>query len=125
MKNGQFLAEPTLETTAGSSSKLLNFLIDMKYLLKGKVLVANVLPVFTAYWLALYFHGERFADHWGIFLLTMIGSTLVISGALMLNNWYEVDLDQKMVRTQNRPTVNGNFSLKAVLWMGIITSIVG
>lgn len=125
MKNGQLLAEPTLDTTARSSSKLLNFLIDMKYLLKGKVLVANVLPVFTAYWLALYFTGERFADYWGTFLLTMIGSTLVISGALMLNNWYEVDLDKKMVRTQQRPTVNGHFSLKTVLWMGIITSIVG
>lgn len=121
MKNGQLLSE----TTAGSSSKLLSLLIDIKYLLKGKVLVANVLPVFTAYWLALYFNGEQFIDHWGLFLLTMFGSTLVISGALILNNWYEVDLDRKMVRTQNRPTVNGNFSLKAVLWSGIITSIIG
>ena len=125
MKNRQLLSETTLETTAGSSSKLFSLLIDVKYLLKGKVLVANVLPVFTAYWLALYFSGERFIDNWGLFLLTMIGSILVISGALILNNWYEVDLDKKMVRTQKRPTVTGNFSLKTVLWSGIITSILG
>ncbi|KGR78031.1 heme o synthase [Ureibacillus manganicus] len=125
MENGQLLADSALDTTAQSSSKLLRFLIDIKFLLKGKVLVANVLPVFTAYWLALYFHGERFVDYWGTFLLTMLGSTLVISGALMLNNWYEVDLDKKMVRTQNRPTVNGHFALKAVLWSGIITTIIG
>ena len=121
MENRQVLSE----TTGRSSSKLLSLLIDIKYLLKGKVLVANVLPVFTAYWLALYFTGEKFTDHWGLFLLTMIGSTLVISGALILNNWYEVDLDKKMVRTQKRPTVTGSFSLKTVLWSGIITTILG
>jgi heme o synthase len=125
MKSRHLLSETTLEATIGNSSILLSLLIDIKYLLKGKVLVANVLPVFTSYWLALYFSGERFIDNWGLFLLTMIGSTLVISGALILNNWYEVDLDKKMVRTQKRPTVTGNFPLKTVLWSGIITTIIG
>ncbi|WP_077212597.1 heme o synthase [Bacillus dakarensis] len=125
MKNGHIQSETALETITGSSSNLLSLLMDIKYLLKGKVLVANVLPVFTSFWLALYFSGERFIENLGLFLLTMIGSTLVISGALMLNNWYEVDLDKKMVRTQKRPTVTGNFSLKTVLWSGIITTIIG
>nr|WP_062353290.1 heme o synthase [Bacillus kwashiorkori] len=101
------------------------FLIDMKFLVKGKVLVANVLPVFTGFWLALFFSGNTFSDNVLLFFLTMIGSTLVISGALMLNNWYEVDLDQKMERTQKRPTVTGSFSLTFVLWLGIITTIIG
>lgn len=108
-----------------TESKCLSFLTNMKYLLKGKVLLANVLPVFTAYWLALHFSGARFMDHLGLFLLTMAGSTLVISGALMLNNWYESDLDKKMERTSNRPTVTGAFPLNAVLWAGIITTIIG
>ncbi|WP_085991066.1 heme o synthase [Oceanobacillus senegalensis] len=125
MENRQVFSNSTLDSNARSSSILLSILIDIKYLLKGKVLVANVLPVFTAYWLALYFNGERFTDHWGLFLLTMVGSTFVISGALILNNWYEVDLDKEMVRTQKRPTVTGNFSLKTVLWSGIITTIIG
>ncbi|MCG7331692.1 heme o synthase [Salinicoccus roseus] len=107
------------------NSKLRSFLTDMKYLLKGKVLLANVLPVFTAYWLALHFSGARFMDHLGLFLLTMAGSTLVISGALMLNNWYESDLDMKMDRTRNRPTVTGAFPLRAVLSGGIATTIIG
>ena len=75
MKSRHLLSEKTLEATIGNSSILLSLLIDIKYLLKGKVLVANVLPVFTSYWLALYFSGERFIDNWGLFLLTMIGST--------------------------------------------------
>lgn len=89
------------------------------------MLIANGFPVFTAFWLAIYFEGEQFGDYIGLFSLTLIGSTLVISGALMLNNWFEVDLDQNMDRTQKRPTVSGNFSLKAVLWAGILTTIIG
>lgn len=108
-----------------NSSKLIKLLTDIKYLLKGKVLVANVLPVFTAYWLALYFKGENFTDHWLLFFLTMIGSTLVISGALMFNNWFEYDLDKKMDRTQRRPTVTGSFSLRGVLIAAIVTTIIG
>ncbi|MGO1922690.1 MAG: heme o synthase [Jeotgalicoccus sp.] len=108
-----------------NSSKLIKLLTDIKYLLKGKVLVANVLPVFTAYWLALYFNGENFNDHWLLFILTMLGSTLVISGALMFNNWFEYDLDKKMDRTQRRPTVTGSFSLKGVLIAAIVTTTIG
>lgn len=108
-----------------NQSKIIKLLTDIKYLLKGKVLVANVLPVFTAYWLALFFNGEHFTDHWLLFILTMAGSTLVISGALMFNNWFEYDLDKKMDRTQRRPTVTGSFSLKSVLTAAIITTIAG
>lgn len=115
----------TKTASADNPSKLIKLLTDIKYLLKGKVLAANVLPVFTAYWLALYFNGENFTDHWLLFILTMTGSTLVISGALMFNNWFEIDLDKKMDRTQRRPTVTGSFSLKGVLIAAIITTLLG
>lgn len=75
--------------TNNGSNRLIGLFIDIKNLLKGKVLIANVFPVFTAFWLAIYFEGEQFGDYIGLFSLTLIGSTLVISGALMLNNWFE------------------------------------
>lgn len=115
----------TNNASTDSPSKIIKLLTDIKYLLKGKVLVANVLPVFTAYWLALHFNGESFNEHWLLFVLTMTGSTLVISGALMFNNWFEYDLDKKMDRTQRRPTVTGSFSLKGVLIAAIVTTIIG
>lgn len=115
----------THNESSDTASKLINFFTDIKYLLKGKVLVANVLPVFTAYWLALHFNNESFSDHWLLFVLTMIGSTLVISGALMFNNWFEHDLDKKMDRTRRRPTVTGSFTLKGVLTAAIITTAAG
>jgi len=122
-------AVPSLQkargTTLSDTQKSLSIFADIKALLKGPVLVANVLPVFTAFWLALYFTGASFSDHLGLFFLTMIGSTLVMGGALVINNWYDVDIDTVMDRTKNRPTVTGNFSLKAVLTIGIILSILG
>src|SRR5690554_3595615 len=98
---------------------------DLKLLFKAKVLLSNVLPVLTGFWLALYFSNSAFSSHWAVFLLTIAGSTLVMAGALVLNNWYEVDLDALMVRTKNRPTVTGTISLKKVLWTGIICSAAG
>ena len=100
-------------------------LLDLIYLLKGFVLVANVFPVLVGFWLALYFTGASLSQYWDIFLFTMIGSTLVIAGALALNNWYEVDLDREMERTKKRPTVTGGFSLNTVLTMGIVFTIAG
>ena len=100
-------------------------ILDFIYLLKGFVLIANAFPVLVGFWLALSFTNTSLFDELGLFLNTMIGSVLVISGALILNNWYEVDLDQAMERTKKRPTVTGSFSLKTVLLMGIFFTLIG
>ncbi|MCM3111070.1 heme o synthase [Lederbergia lenta] len=102
-----------------------SIITDLKALFKAKVLILNVLPVFCGYWLALYFNHTSIGAHWDLFWLTMIGSTLVMAGALVLNNWYDVDIDTVMERTKERPTVTGNFSLKFVLWLGISLSVLG
>lgn len=100
-------------------------LSDMKALFKAFVLIANAFPVFVGFWLALHFTNASFSDHWELFLLTFIGSTLVMAGALLFNNWYEVDLDKMMARTKKRPTVTGNISLKTVLVMAIVLTVLG
>lgn len=105
--------------------KMRHFLRDIKLLVKGLVLVANVLPIVSGFWLALYFTQSTFTAYWDKFLFMAIGGTFIIAGALMLNNWYEVDLDRAMKRTQKRPTVTGSFSLQSVLYLGIATSILG
>ncbi|HLR73990.1 MAG TPA: heme o synthase [Virgibacillus sp.] len=104
---------------------LKSFLADLKSLTKSIVLIANVLPVFAGFWLALYFTDASFMAHLDTLLITIIGSTLTIAGALILNNWYEVDLDREMMRTQQRPTVTGNLSMNTILMMGIIASALG
>ncbi len=114
-----------LELNKQNTLSYKEFFIDFKRLVKGIVLLANVSPVIVGFWLAIHFSGADFIMHWETFLIVTIGSMFVIAGALMLNNWYEVDLDKEMIRTQYRPTVTGHFSLKMVLWLGISFSIIG
>ncbi len=114
-----------VERTVEKKINIKTILSDLKALFKAIVLIANVLPVFTGFWLALYFTNSSFSDHWGGLLITLAGSTLIIAGALLFNNWYEVDLDMMMERTIKRPTVTGNISLKTVLVLGIVLSFAG
>ncbi|WP_010677989.1 heme o synthase [Bacillus timonensis] len=102
-----------------------SLIADLRSLFKAGVLLANVLPVFSGFWLAIYFTGGSFQEHLGLFLYTMIGSTLVMAGALIINNWYDVDIDTVMDRTKKRPTVTGHFSLEFVLVLGIICTALG
>lgn len=123
--NKNAIASHEEDISYSGGKQLISLLMDLKSLLKGIVLIANVLPVLTGFWLAIYFSGSTFSAHWSLFWLTIIGSTFVMAGALVLNNWYEVDLDREMKRTKARPTVTGNFSLKTVLTMGITFTIIG
>ncbi|MEW9676917.1 heme o synthase [Lentibacillus sp. L22] len=122
-KVGTLSSQKAVNSKGLTNSK--SIISDIKELFKAIVLISNVLPVFTGFWLALHFTGASFADNWGVFILTIVGSMAVMAGALVLNNWYDVDIDTVMARTKNRPTVTGNFSLKAVLKLGIALSVVG
>src|SRR5699024_3759247 len=101
------------------------FVMDMVYLLERIVLVANVLPVFTGFWLALYFTNASFMADFDLFLLTIFGSTFTIAAALIMKDWYEVALDVNLLRKHKRPTVTGNMSMQTVLIMGISSSVIG
>jgi protoheme IX farnesyltransferase len=98
---------------------------DIILLFKARVLIANVLPVLTGFWLATFFTQTSLFSNGGLLLLTLVGSTLVMSGALALNNWYDVDIDTVMERTKHRPTVTGHISLRVVLVIGIVLSVAG
>ncbi|HET7628559.1 MAG TPA: heme o synthase [Bacillales bacterium] len=102
-----------------------SLLLDLKELFKAIVLISNVLPVFAGFWAALSMADRSFAENWPLFVLTIVGSTFVMAGALVINNWYDVDIDRIMARTQKRPTVTGHFSLKKVLAAGIALSALG
>lgn len=115
--------EVILSSSEGRSTS--TFIADLKALFKAIVLIANVLPVFVGFWLALYFTNTSFMAHLDLLLLTIIGSTVLIAGALILNNWYDVDIDSVMERTKKRPTVTGNISLNTVLILGISLSVLG
>ncbi|WP_255771076.1 heme o synthase [Oceanobacillus alkalisoli] len=107
------------------ANKKQTFLTDIKLLIKFKVMIANVLPVIAGLWLVMQFEDIPLSGNWGVVLLTISGSTLVIIGALVINNWYDTDIDTVMDRTKSRPTVTGNIPLTTVLFIGWGVSTLG
>jgi heme o synthase len=124
-KNGTLYLENEEREDQSGNRNFFAIISDLRSLFKGFVLIANVLPILTGFWLALYYTDSSFVDYWGVFLMTMIGGTFIMAGALALNNWYEVDLDRVMERTKNRPTVTGHFSLNTVFIIGISCTVIG
>lgn len=114
-----------MKTTLSVTQQKSTIFSDVKLLFKGPVLIFNVFPVITGFWLALYFNEVSLVENIDLFLLTTVGSLLVIAGALVFNNWYDVDIDTVMDRTKSRPTVTGNISLKTVLTLSIVLTIIG
>ncbi|MGI8314015.1 heme o synthase [Halobacillus mangrovi] len=102
-----------------------SLLADIKSLIKVGIINSNLITTFAGFWLALYFTGSSFIDHWLTFLLTMLGTAFVIAGGCIINNWYDRDIDPIMSRTKNRPTVTGTMSLTLIRNLGIGTSLTG
>ncbi|WP_407268126.1 heme o synthase [Radiobacillus sp. PE A8.2] len=98
---------------------------DYKALIKTGIINSNLLTTFAGFWLALFYTGSTFMQYWDRFLLTMLGTTFVIAGGCILNNYYDRDIDPIMSRTRKRPTVTGSISLSHVLILGIVSTIIG
>ncbi|WP_018930343.1 heme o synthase [Gracilibacillus lacisalsi] len=104
---------------------MISVLTELKYLFKRFVLIANVLPTVLGFIIAARYYNISFGDYSVDFLLLLIGSAMLVAGALTLNNWLEADVDKLMERTKNRPTVTGSISLRTILIMGIVLSLIG
>ncbi|MFD1849178.1 heme o synthase [Oceanobacillus bengalensis] len=124
-KMGTPYTEMLNDTTVSGWQKIKTMMSEVKALIKIGIIHSNLITTFAGFWLAIYFSGASITSNWDKFILTMLGSALVIAGGCIFNNWYDVDIDPKMARTKKRPTVTGFFSLKAVLTMGIITTVIG
>ncbi|MFB4167626.1 heme o synthase [Virgibacillus sp. JSM 102003] len=125
MNKVETTSSPLIDNSAVAKDKDVTLLTDLKALIKVGIVNSNLITTLTGFWLALYFTNTSFAANWGVFLLTMAGSALVIAGGCIMNNWYDVDIDPIMSRTKTRPTVTGSISLKSVLFLGISTTTLG
>jgi heme o synthase len=94
-------------------------------LIKIGIINSNVFMVFVGLYLALYINNLLFLDYLTVAILTLVGSGLVIGGACAVNNYYDRDIDSKMIRTLERPTVNGTLHPMFALWLGILFTLIG
>lgn len=59
------------------------------------------------------------------FFHALLGTALMAGGSATLNQWFERELDAKMVRTQRRPIPSGKIPARQALMFGLTLSIVG
>ena len=83
---------------------------------KPGIVKSNLIVIVTGFWLA-----SAWMDSFSflLFLITVIGSSLVMAGSCVLNNYLDRDLDLKMERTKDRIIASGRMSARFALLYGM------
>lgn len=68
---------------------------------------------------------SRWDIDWSLFVVTMLGSALVMACACVFNNYLDREMDIKMERTSHRPLPTGRIKPGSVIIYGIILGIAG
>lgn len=89
-------------------------------LAKPGVLYGNALTAAAGFLLAARGH----IDFW-LFLALVVGSTLVIASACVLNNFLDQDIDSKMARTKKRAIVSGKVKGRDAVILSILLGAIG
>ncbi len=89
-------------------------------LTKPGVLYGNVLTAAAGFLLA-----SKGSVDWQLFAATLIGTTLVIASACVINNFLDQDIDQKMERTKTRPLIAGEVSGRGAVIFSIVLGVLG
>lgn len=92
-------------------------------LTKPEVNFLIVITTFAAFYLARA-AGWRDFPFW-LSVNALLGTLLVASGTGTLNQYLERDFDAQMRRTARRPLAAGRVKPAAVLWFGLVLSVVG
>jgi heme o synthase len=72
-----------------------------------------------------YYFGHAGVWHFWPMLHALIGTGLIASGTAALNQWYEREADEKMLRTQNRPIPSGRILPAQAFAFGLALEILG
>jgi protoheme IX farnesyltransferase len=89
-------------------------------LTKPGIVYGNVLVAAAGFLYAAAGH-----PNWVLFLYTLVGLALVIASACVFNNYFDSDIDKKMLRTASRALAVGNISRHCALLFGAILGITG
>ncbi|WP_225775174.1 heme o synthase [Pseudomonas sp. Marseille-Q5115] len=87
---------------------------------KPGIIFGNVLSVAGGFFLAAQGHVDL-----GLFLATVIGTSLVVASGCAFNNCIDRDIDVKMERTRNRAIVQGIISVKVALVYAAVLGVIG
>lgn len=65
------------------------------------------------------------AVDWWLFVVTIIAMTCVVGSACAFNNYLDRDIDSKMLRTKERPSVQGVVAPWSIVLFSVILGIIG
>lgn len=80
----------------------------------------NVLTAVAGFFLA-----SAGSIDWVLLITMTLGMTLLVSGACVLNNYLDRDIDSKMKRTKKRPSVTGVVPALHILVYAIVLTVLG
>lgn len=92
---------------------------------KTGIIKSNLIPMWAGLALGMYKNKMSLMENIPEIILATIGSALVIGAAGAFNNVYDRDIDAIMPRTQNRPTVTGEMTAKATLYLAFAMLVAG
>lgn len=98
---------------------------DFTELIKVGIVNSNTITAFTGMWLAFQLNGISFNQNLDIMFFTIVGSALIVAASGAFNNVIDRDIDGKMERTKNRPTMTGKISGKKALVLASVLLIIG
>jgi len=93
---------------------------DLLALTKPGLLRLNMFAALGGYWVAAKWNIDVLLLIW-----MLIGSTLTMASATVINNYWDRELDLKMERTRNRVLPGGRMKPSTVLLYGIILGVAG
>lgn len=93
---------------------------DLIALTKPRLLRLNVFAAFSGFWVA-----SKWSFDIPLMIWMLIGSTLTMASATVINNYWDRELDLKMERTKDRTLPMGRMKPSAVLAYGIILGVLG
>lgn len=93
---------------------------DYIELTKPGIIMSNLIAALGGFWVA-----SRWEIDWGVLVLALLGSALVMASSCAFNNYLDKDFDKKMERTSNRPLPAGRMKPRHAFWFAVALGIAG
>jgi protoheme IX farnesyltransferase len=93
---------------------------DYVHVTKPRIVLSNLIAAFAGFWLA-----SRWEIDWGLMVVTLAGSALVMGSACAFNNVVDREMDVKMERTSRRPLAVGRLKPRSVIIYAAILFLIG
>ncbi|HEV2412530.1 MAG TPA: heme o synthase [Candidatus Saccharimonadales bacterium] len=98
----------------------MSLLKDYYELAKPERTYANIMTAGAGFLLA-----SRWHINWALLVYLLVGTSLVIGSACVVNNYIDREIDKKMARTKKRPLAVGRIPLWNAITYAVILGVVG